>query len=82
MEKRKIAITQWSFFMEQLISYKFSYHGLVVEPEPYDTTAYRKISNKLWDHDAKVDESTYKFFLKLLWNKRFQELEAELDKLN
>lgn len=68
--------------MEQLIINKFSYHGLLVQPEPYDTTAYSKISNKLWDHDAKVTESTYKFFLKLLWNKRYLELEAELDKLN
>lgn len=81
MEKRKIAISQCSFFVEQLINNKFSYHGKLVQGEPYDTTAFSQIWNKLWDHDAKVDESTYKFFLKLLWNNKFQELEAELDKL-
>ncbi len=82
METRKVSLNQCSFFMEQLINYKFSYHGKLVQGEPYDTTAFSQIWNKLYADDGRLAESTYKFFLKLLWNNKFQELEVELDKLN
>lgn len=75
---KTITIGQAAYLLEQFIKFGFIYHGEKITELCQN---YSYILDKIYSKKSRITEAKKSYFLNLVWNKKFVELEKELDNL-